>query len=174
MEEKDMRTKISDLAIENYKNGLNCAESVYNALLRGGALKNVDPNTTAMCIGFGGGIGLSGYTCGALSAAVMANGAVYGRSDPFAAPSEERGREIAAKYYRRYNNLTHDFKIANNGVLCKEICAPFKDDWHGKERRLTCMKLIGDAAALAYDYLQIPQEEAFNLPYKPDNMADME
>ena len=34
------------------------------------------------------------------------------------------------------------------------------------------MKLIGAAAVMAYDYLNLPQEEAFNLPYF-DNIGDM-
>lgn len=173
MEEKqDLRTRVSDLAIENFKSGLNCAECVYDALVRSGALA-VDPKTIAMCIGFGGGIGLSGHTCGALSAAVMANGAVYGRPVPWAVPAEARGHEIAEKYYRRYNQLAHDFETAHGGITCREICSPW-EDWHCKERRINCMKLIGAAAALAYDYLQIPQEEAFVLPYQPNNMGGME
>ena len=38
--EKDMGTVVSDYAIENFKNGLNCAESVMDALVRSGALKD--------------------------------------------------------------------------------------------------------------------------------------
>ena len=34
--EKDMGTVVSDYAIENFKNGLNCAESVMDALVRSG------------------------------------------------------------------------------------------------------------------------------------------
>ena len=59
---------VNDYAIENFKSGLNCAESVYDALLRAGVL-DVPKETIAMCTGFGGGIGLYGDTCGALSAA---------------------------------------------------------------------------------------------------------
>lgn len=170
-EEKEMRQKVNDLAVENFKKGLNCSESVYDALIRSGALK-VSPETRAMVIGFGGGIGSCGYTCGALSAAVMANGAVYGRPDPWAVPQEERAGEIAAKYYRRYNQMVHDFENANGSVLCKDISSKY-EDWHCKERRVMCMKLIGAAAAMAYDYLNIPQEEAFKLPYG-DNMGGIE
>lgn len=169
---KDIRSKINDLAIENFKSGLNCAECVYDALLRAGVL-NVDPKTVAMCTGFGGGIGLSGHTCGALSAAVIANGAVYGRHDPMSVPTEERGAEIAQKYYRRYNSMLHAFESAHNGVACREICSPWAD-WHCKERRINCMKLIGATAVLAYDYLQISQAEAFKLPYAKNNMGVME
>lgn len=55
--EKDMGTVVSDYAIENFKNGLNCAESVMDALVRSGALKD-SPEIVGLCTGFGGGIGL--------------------------------------------------------------------------------------------------------------------
>lgn len=159
---------VSDYAVENFKAGLNCAESVFDALVRAGALKAPE-GAVAMCIGLGGGIGLSGHTCGALLAAVIANGAVHGRPDPWAVDPEERGREISAKYYRRYNRLTHEFAARNQGLTCAEISAPL-GDWHGKERRKHCLKLIADTAVLALEYLNIPQEEAFALPYG-DNIA---
>ena len=63
-EKKEMCELASQYAIENFKHGLNCAESVYNALVRAGAL-DVSPETVAMCLGFGGGVGLSGCICGA-------------------------------------------------------------------------------------------------------------
>lgn len=162
-EEKDMATIVSDYAIENFKNGLNCAESVMDALVRSGALKS-DGDLAANCTGFGGGIGLAGYTCGALSAAVMANSHVYGRQNPWDVDAEVRGTEIAQKYYRRYNRMVQDFVEKNGSALCGEICGRF-EDFHCKERRVGCLKLIGATAKLAYEYLQMSQEEAFELPY---------
>lgn len=171
MEEKDIRTMAVDYAIENFRNGLNCCEAVYEALLRSGALK-VPKETLAMAVGFGGGIGMSGYTCGALSGAVMACGAVYGRPDPWGTEAEERMTEIQNKYYRRYNHLAHDFVQANGSALCQEICAVY-GDFHGKERRKNCLKVVANATGLAVDYLQMSQEEAFQLPYYK-NMAGRE
>ena len=161
--DQDMSKLVGDYAIENYKNGLNCAESVYEALIRAGVL-NADKETVAMCIGFGGGIGLSGATCGALSAAVMANGAVHGRKDPYGVDASVRGSEIAEKYYRRYNNMVREFVERNGSTSCEEMTGKY-EDWEGKDRRISCLKLIGATAQLAYKYLQIPQEEAFKLPY---------
>ncbi len=161
--ENDKSQLVSDYAIENFKNGLNCAESVYDALIRAGVL-DVPKETVAMCTGFGGGIGLYGETCGALSAAVMANSAIYGRKDPWSIDANIRGSEVAQKYYRRYNNLVREFKEANGCTTCRAIGAPYAD-WHGKDRRVHCLKLIGATAKLAYKYLQIPQDKAFELPY---------
>ncbi len=160
----DLRELCGNLAVENFKGGLNCCESVYNALLRSGVLSGVDPKTQAMCIGFGGGIGLSGHTCGALSAIVMACGAVYGRPDPWAVSEDSRMSEIAQKYYRRYNRLTHDFEEQFGSTDCAELCSRF-EDFHCVERRKSCLKMIAASAKLAYDYLQMSQEEAFALPY---------
>ena len=169
MEENHKREKVREYAIEGFRNGLNCAESVFDSLQRSGMLE-VSEGAIAMCVGFGGGIGLSGYTCGALSAAVMAVGAKHGRKDPWAVPAEERGPQIAQKYYRRYNRLVDDFRKIHGVPLCREITSGM--EWSSKERRLKCMNLIGDTAVLAYDYLKIPQEEAFILEYK-DNMSGL-
>src|SRR5574344_332897 len=163
MEEKDKLKLVSDYAIEFYKSGFNCGESVYAALMKIGAIQ-VPPESLAMCTGFGGGIGLSGNTCGALCAAIMANSSKYGRPDPMSVDSSVRKSEIAAKYYRRYNNLVHEFEEKNGSATCKGITGGYAD-WECKERRIGCLKLIGATAQLAYKYLQIPQEEAFKLPY---------
>ncbi|HIU64192.1 MAG TPA: C_GCAxxG_C_C family protein [Candidatus Avacidaminococcus intestinavium] len=160
---EEVAKQVGAYAVQNFKSGLNCSESVFDALVRAGVL-DVPPESIAMCIGFGGGIGLSGTTCGALSAAVMANGAVYGRKDPYAVDSTVRGSEIADKYYRRYNKMVEEFTAQNNGVTCAGITGHYAD-WECKERRIQCMKLVGKTAELAYKYLQIPQEEAFALPY---------
>ncbi|NCD09029.1 MAG: C_GCAxxG_C_C family protein [Negativicutes bacterium] len=168
--DKDLSELVSDYAIENYKHGLNCSESVYEALVRAGVL-NVDKNTVGMCTGFGGGIGLYGATCGALSAAIMANSAVYGRKDPYAVDAAVRGSEIAEKYYRRFNNIVKEFVERNGCTSCEGITSKY-EDWEGKERRIYCLKMIGATAQLAYKYLQIPQEEAFKLPYDK-NMRNM-
>lgn len=166
----DLSELVSKYAIENFKSGLNCAESVLEALIRAGVLP-MDKETVAMCTGFGGGIGLYGATCGALSAAVLANSAVYGRKDPYAVDAAVRGSEIADKYYRRYNALVREFVERNGCTSCEGISAQY-DDWEGKERRKYCLKMIGATAELAYKYLTIPQEEAFKLPYGK-NMRNM-
>jgi len=163
-ENQDMRTKAGDMAVENFKNGLNCAESVMDALIRSGALESEHKTLISACTGFGGGIGLSGQTCGALTAAVMANSAVHGRPDPWKVDEKVRAGEIADKYYRRYNHMVHDFSDKYGSAQCSHICKPF-GDFHCKERRVNCLKLIGNTAKLACDYLAKDQDEAFALPY---------
>lgn len=168
-----VRELVHEYAVDNMNNGLNCAESVYDALIRAGALEGVDPDTRAMAIGFGGGIGLSGYTCGALTSCIMATGAVHGRKDPWAIDPETRKKEIQRKHYRRYNNIVHDFEKLNDGVVtCREICES-QGGWKGENRSANCRRIVGSSAQLAYDYITMPAEEGQSLPYG-DNMVGLE
>ena len=168
--EKDLSQLVNDLAIENYRHGLNCAESVMDALIRAGVL-DAPKEAVKLCIGFGAGIGLSGETCGALSAAILANCLVYGRTDPWSVEDAERGKEVAEKYYRRYNNIVREFIERNGCASCSGISSGY-EDWLCKDRRKYCLKMIGATAQLAYKYLQISQEDAFKLPYGK-NMRNM-
>jgi C_GCAxxG_C_C family probable redox protein len=161
--------EVVSIAVHNFNNGLNCAESVYDALLRSGALK-APKETLAMCTGFGGGVGLTGYICGALSAAVMANSAKYGRFSPH--DSDDVKKELSSKYYRRYNKLVHDFARETGAVNCADLCKEF-DDFNSKERKMHCTKLVRKAAALAYDTLCVPQDTAFKLKYG-ENLGRLE
>lgn len=165
----EMEEKVRNQAIDNYKKGMNCAEAVFIAMMQLGLI-DVPEEAQKFCVGFGGGIGCSGKTCGALSGAVLANCAKYGRK-PFDSPDETRGKEIAGKYYRRYNNLVHDFEKQFGSALCMAISAKY-GDFEATERRRHCKELIGDTAVLCYKYLQIPNEEAFKLPYG-ENMAGL-
>jgi len=70
-------------AQENIRSGLNCSESVLNALLRAKII-DFPEEATALASGLNGGVGSAGYTCGALSSAMISLGAVYGRPDPIA------------------------------------------------------------------------------------------
>lgn len=165
-----LNQQTTNRAVENFKSGLNCAESVFEALTHTRALTAPD-GALAMCVGFGGGIGLTGHTCGALLAAVMAVGAAHGRPDPWSVDPEQRGREVAEKYYRRYNKLVHDFQNHTRALTCADISRPF-GDWHSKERRKNCLKLIAFTTALALDNLLIPQDQAFAIPYG-DNISGL-
>ena len=160
---EEMLQLVSELAINNFKTGYNCTECVFLALIDAGAL-DIPRETVKICIGFGGGIGCSGETCGALSGAVMANGAKYGRLGWETEDPMQRGMDVAEKYYRRYNAMVHEFAKANGAVTCKGISAPF-GDWNCKDRKKYCMKMIGATAQMAYKYLQMGNDEAFKLPY---------
>jgi C_GCAxxG_C_C family probable redox protein len=77
----DMMSKAKDNAKQNYRTGLNCAESALRAIIDTGII-DFPSEIVASATGFGGGIGLSGNNCGGLTGGIMAIGAVHGRRVP--------------------------------------------------------------------------------------------
>ena len=142
---------------------MNCAESVLEALIRSGAV-DVPIETVACATGFGGGGGGVGFTCGALTSAMLANSMVYGRKDPSSSPDKS---ELKEKHYRRYNNIVSDFvKVAGSG-LCREIVNEFPEGQKDSRTRPNCIRISVEAAGIAVDFLQKKPEEAAMLEYDP-------
>jgi len=162
------RDEIRKLAVEyaadNMTNRkMNCAEAVFEALIRSGAI-DVPYENVAYVTGFGSGSGGAGYTCGALVSSIAANGATYGRRDPSASTDK---KELKEKHYSRYNNLVSDFvKIAGSG-LCSEIVNEFPDAYSDANSRPNCIRIVSEAAGLAVDYLEMNMSETEKLEYDP-------
>jgi len=66
---------IKERAVENFKGVLNCAQSVISAYSETLGLDN--ELARAVSVGFGGGMGISQKTCGAVSGAIIAIGYKY-------------------------------------------------------------------------------------------------
>ena len=150
-------------AMENLDNGMNCSESVFAALIRSGAL-DVPPETVSYTTGFGGGGGGTGLTCGALSAAILANNIVYGRKPPITTGDRTALKE---KHYRRYNNIVSDFVKVSSSGLCREIINQFSAGYLDDDTRPNCIRICGEAARIAVDYLMMDVETAAKLEYDP-------
>ncbi len=90
MQPEEVIAKVKEKAKGNFRAGLNCAESVFEAFI---SVVDVGLPHETMCLmtGFGGGGGLFGDTCGALVGAMAALGAVYGRREfpPTSRPAKE-------------------------------------------------------------------------------------
>ena len=150
-------------ASENLLGGMNCAESVYEACIRSGAL-DASLDTVAYATGFGGGGGFAGFTCGALAGAILANGAVHGRKDPGSIPEENRRPMLRERLYKRYNNIVSAFLKESDTGLCRELSEKY--DGYGEEAfRENCVRMCGVAAGIAVDYLKMGAEEAASLEY---------
>lgn len=80
-----------------YIGGFNCAETTLTVLRESG-LVHIEPVTTKLMTGFGGGMA-KGYVCGSVIAAVAALGDRYGRTSP----EQDRGNRNA-----RYSNISLD------------------------------------------------------------------
>lgn len=171
---------IRDRARKNFSKGYNCAECVLEAVLT-----HVDtglPKTVQkMATGFGGGVGLYGDTCGAITGAVLAVGAVHGRSD---LPEGEDRKDVAKKsskelygnpgLYRLFNQIPNMVKEKYGNTLCREICEKWKGQWLCREHALHCREIITDVAELAASLICSQKEEIASKPFgnNVENLKD--
>jgi len=146
----EIKAMAMQLASENFTNALSCAESVFHSLIRTGAIA-VPEEAAGMATAFAGGVGLSGNTCGALIAAEMALGSVWGCKDPYAIDLETR-KEIPRKLkLRRFNNLVQDFEKEFKSAHCQHICD--SNGGYGSQTcRETCMKIVPYITGRVIDY----------------------
>jgi C_GCAxxG_C_C family probable redox protein len=171
LEEEKNIVEIRDRARQNFSKGYNCAECVLEAVLTHidtGLPKAVQKVAT----GFGGGVGLYGDTCGAITGAVIAVGAVYGRSD---LPEGEDRREVAKKasqelygnpgLYRLFNQIPNMIKEKYGNTLCREICNQWKEEWLCRDHALHCREIITDAAEIAAGLICSQKEEIASKPF---------
>lgn len=164
----DLIDKAKELARQNFREGLNCAESVLKAVLDVG-VSDLPPEVVAMATGFGGGIGLSGNNCGALIGAVMAVGMVHGRKNPLEGDFQARVNRLYGNpgLYRFFNGIPHEFRDKNGAVNCRELTMGF-DSWKDKKRREKCSRIVEEAAAMAVDYIIKGKEEGYGQPFGPN------
>lgn len=146
---------IKDRARKNFSKGFNCAECVFEAVLEH-VETTLPKEVLKVATGFGGGVGLFGDTCGAISGAVLAVSAVYGRS---ALPKDD-DRKAAMKaasqqlygnpgLYRIFNQIPNKVQQKYGHTLCREITAQWQEQWLCREHALHCREIITDAAELA-------------------------
>ena len=162
----EIRKLAVEYAEDNINNRcMNCSESVFEALIRSGAIDApLDVSAVSFATGFGGGGGGVGFTCGALSSGILACGIVHGRKDP---ASTTNRMELKESFYKRYNNLVSDFvKVAGSG-LCREIINAFPEGYNDSQTRPNCIRIVVAAAGIAVDYIKLSAEEAANLEYDP-------
>lgn len=100
-----MSSSLEELVIENLERGFLCSESVIKASAEYmGASWDRIP---AIATGLGGGIGITGDICGALTGAVLALGLAYGRStpdqDPF--PCAIHVQELVEQFQKRFGSV---------------------------------------------------------------------
>ncbi|MDR0491879.1 MAG: C-GCAxxG-C-C family protein [Oscillospiraceae bacterium] len=163
---EEIRKLAVEYADDNINNRcMNCSESVFEALIRSGAIDApLDVSAVAYATGFGGGGGGVGFTCGALSSGILANSIAHGRKDP---ASTTNRMELKETLYKRYNNLVSDFvKVAGSG-LCSGIINEFPEGYNDDKTRPNCIRIVIAAAGIAVDYLKMSDEEVANLEYDP-------
>jgi C_GCAxxG_C_C family probable redox protein len=159
MTPEEIIAQVKARAKANWRAGLNCAESVYEAFIS--VVDTGMPHET-MCLmtGFGGGGGLFGDTCGALVGAMAALGAVYGRRE---APSDSKTGH-AQMYgepglYRLFNRLPNEFQQRFGSTQCRLLTGQWSKKWLCREHLSFCRNLTIEAAGLAAE-MAVPRDLA--------------
>ncbi len=144
--------KYSQKAGELFKNGYNCAQSVFCAFADDLGL---DFETALkLSSSFGGGMGRLREVCGAVSAMFMIAGLKYGYTQP-------NDDKIKGEHYERIQFLANEFIKKNNTIICRELLGldiehdspiPAKrTPQYYKDR--PCEKLVKEAAEIISDYI---------------------
>jgi len=162
---------VKERARGDFSSGYNCAECVVEAVLAT-IETDLPQDTRRLATGFGGGIGLFGDTCGALAGAVLAVGAVHGRS---ALPEGEDRQETVAKsrqqlyvdpgLYRVFNQIPNWFLERHGHTLCRDLTAQWQANWLCREHALHCREIITEVAGLAAQLMLLSAEELASLEY---------
>ncbi len=98
-------------AIQHFKTGYNCAQSVLLTLQKFWDVEfPLEPKVVST---FGGGIGRRGSVCGALTGGVTAIGVKYGANKPVSA-ERELGYLLTLKFYNQFEEKC-------GGVTCREL-----------------------------------------------------
>lgn len=146
-------TKKGELALELFKQGYNCSQSVAGAFADEIGL----PFETVIKLAqpFGGGMGRMREVCGTFSGMLFAVGQIYGDTDP---KSDNK-----AKVYSIVQELAEQFKNEHGSIICREILGFQKgretDPAHPSERnsefyaKRPCAEVCAEAASLLEKYL---------------------
>lgn len=140
-----------ELAINYFKQGYNCSQSVVLAFKD--LISNAD-ELVKISAPFGGGISRMRETCGAVSGMVLVIGSLFGYSTP---ETGEKKQEL----YAKTQELLRIFEEKYGSLTCRELLkltskhddpTPAKRDENFYKTR-PCMELIGGAAEILEEYL---------------------
>mgnify|MGYP001040957628 FL=1 len=154
MKNDEIVERVRQRARKNFSLGYNCSECVFEAVL-GELDLGLSPDMVRLATGFGGGVGLYGDSCGAMTGAVLAVSAVHGRR----ALPEGEGVEVAQKskqqfygrpgLYRIFNQIPNEIAAKYGSTLCRELTRKWQNQWLCREHALSCRELITDAGGIA-------------------------
>lgn len=142
----------ADKAVELFKSGYNCAQSVVGAFCE--ELGMDKDEALRISEGFGGGMGRLRMTCGAVSGMFMLVGLKYSKGIP---------KDLATRtlVYSKVQEMGARFKEKHGSLVCAELLGDIKTKEGAvpSERNETfykkrpCISCIYDCAKLAEEYL---------------------
>jgi C_GCAxxG_C_C family probable redox protein len=142
----------TELAVTQFEAGFNCSQAVFSPYAEAMGL---DKDTALKIAGtFGGGMGRTGQTCGAVTGAIMALGLKYGATD-------SADKETKEQAYLRVQAFAQRFATRNGDDLsCKALLGCDISTADGQKMahelglyRSICPKLVKDAAEIVEEIL---------------------
>lgn len=152
-------SKYSDRAVELFKSGFNCSQSVFAAFCDKFGMD--EATALRASAGLGGGVGRMREVCGAVSGAAMLAGMVYGATDG-------ADRASKAKTYEAVQAIAAEFKKQNPSIVCRELLGLASKDASVPTpsartveyyKKRPCAQLVADAAAAAEKILFTTEQE---------------
>lgn len=142
----------SKKARELFKNGYNCAQSVFCSFCEETGMDFDE--ALKLSSSFGGGMGRLREVCGAVSAMFMVAGLKYGYTTP-------DNDEVKAKHYELIQKLAQEFEVKHGTIICRELLGlDIKNSSPIPSRRTEqyyaerpCEELIASAAAILECYI---------------------
>ena len=105
-------TNYSLKAVENFKQGYNCAQSVFLAFAEECGFGK--ETALKLSSSFGGGMGRLREVCGAVTAMF----AIAGIKKGYSSANDD---DAKAKHYELIQSLAEEFKIQHNTIICREL-----------------------------------------------------
>ncbi len=138
---------------EYFLKGASCSQAVLAAFHSEIGLD--EKTALKLASSFGAGMGRLREVCGALSAAFMIAGLLYG----YAGLEDE---DAKAAHYKRIRDLAHDFKERNGSILCRELLGleAAEESWTPEARTQTyyesrpCLEIVKSAADRMENYIK--------------------
>lgn len=154
MDREELIAKAEKQAGDYFNVGLNCAECTFKGFLDLG-VSDFPPETVALASGFGGGIGNTGNTCGAVLGGCLAIATMKGRKNPLEGEDmHERVQKLNdpdTGVYQNFARFINQWMDEHGTIKCSELTKALADEFGmaSVERKRFCKKLIKNAAALS-------------------------
>lgn len=146
------KIKRSELAMDYFKEGYNCSQSVFLAFCDE---YGMDCETALkVSSSFGAGMGRLREVCGAVTGMFMVAGMIYGYTDP-------KDHTSKTEHYKRIQYLAKKFEEKNPSIICRELLGldagkdspvpELRTAEYYKKR--PCVELVGMAADIMEQYI---------------------
>ncbi len=142
----------SETAVSRFKQGYNCAQSVFSVFAEELGLSRDQAMKVAN--GFGGGMARRGDTCGVLTGAMMAIGLARGSSEPDEA--------VKQRVYAAIWDVLAEFRARQGATLCRDLLQCDLATEEGRKRahetgitKTLCPELVATAVQIVEQNLKL-------------------